>query len=73
MLQKIGEDWIVDLSQLRRLEPFVNDVRFMQEFIKAKQVSDFIYKGCRFCQGRVESVDFPAGGGGEIFRVAPTA
>jgi hypothetical protein len=40
LLQKIGEDWIVDLSRLRDLERFASDVRFTQDFIKAKQVSD---------------------------------
>ncbi|CAB4020562.1 glycogen phosphorylase, liver form, partial, partial [Paramuricea clavata] len=35
--EKIGEDWIVDLSRLRDLERFASDVRFTQEFIKAKQ------------------------------------
>ncbi|XP_046849211.1 glycogen phosphorylase, brain form-like [Xenia sp. Carnegie-2017] len=34
---KLGEDWIVDLSQLRRLEPFIKERRFTEDFIKAKQ------------------------------------
>ena len=39
-LQKIGEDWIVDLSKLRGLESYVGNARFIHDFMKAKQVSD---------------------------------
>lgn len=35
--EKIGEDWIVNLSLLRGLENFASDLRFMNDFIKAKQ------------------------------------
>lgn len=45
-LQKIGEEWITDLSKLRRLEKFVKDKNFKHAFMRSKQVikkkNDFI-------------------------------
>lgn len=37
-LQKIGEEWITDLSKLRRLEKFVKDKNFKHAFMRSKQV-----------------------------------
>ena len=36
--QRIGEEWIVDLSQLRKLEPLVEDVAFLKDIDRVKQV-----------------------------------
>jgi starch phosphorylase len=35
----IGDDWITDLSQLRRLKPLANDASFRSHFHKAKRVA----------------------------------
>lgn len=37
--QKIGEGWITDLFELKKLEPFVSDNDFLQQFAKAKQAA----------------------------------
>lgn len=37
-MQKIGEEWITDLSKLRRLEKFVKDKNFKHAFMRSKQV-----------------------------------
>ena len=38
LLQKIGEDYVRDLSQLTKLHEFVDDDLFIQEVAKVKQV-----------------------------------
>ncbi|MEX0944493.1 MAG: glycogen/starch/alpha-glucan phosphorylase [Balneolaceae bacterium] len=35
--EKIGEDWLTDLSQLKKMEEFQDDDAFMKEFVKIKQ------------------------------------
>jgi len=35
--EAIGEDWVRDLSQLRRLEPFAEDPAFLEEFTRVKR------------------------------------
>lgn len=40
LLQKIGEDYVKDLSQLIKLHKFVNDDIFIREVSKVKQVRD---------------------------------
>lgn len=45
--EKIGEEWITDLSKLRRLEKFVKDKNFKHAFMRSKQenkirLADFI-------------------------------
>ncbi|KAL9954457.1 hypothetical protein ACROYT_G041998 [Oculina patagonica] len=47
--EKIGEGWITDLSQLRKLEKFVNDKNFKHAFMRSKQenkirLADYIKK-----------------------------
>jgi starch phosphorylase len=37
--QVIGEDWITDLDELRRLEPLADDASFKQGFLEAKRAS----------------------------------
>jgi starch phosphorylase len=34
---KIGEEWVTDLDQLKKLEEFVDDTSFMKKFTKVKQ------------------------------------
>ncbi|PKD42435.1 glycogen/starch/alpha-glucan phosphorylase [Rhodohalobacter barkolensis] len=34
---EIGEDWVTDLDQLKKLEKFVDDKKFMKKFAKVKQ------------------------------------
>ncbi|MEX0823414.1 MAG: glycogen/starch/alpha-glucan phosphorylase [Balneolaceae bacterium] len=34
---KIGEEWVTDLDQLKKIEKFVDDKAFMKEFAKIKQ------------------------------------
>lgn len=34
---KIGEDWVTDLDQLKKIEKFVDDKTFMKKFVKVKQ------------------------------------
>ncbi|WP_069131174.1 glycogen/starch/alpha-glucan phosphorylase [Rhodohalobacter halophilus] len=34
---EIGEDWVTDLSQLKKLEKFVDDKKFMKKFAEVKQ------------------------------------
>lgn len=38
LLQKIGEDYVRDLSQLTKLHEFVDDDLFIREVAKVKQV-----------------------------------
>lgn len=38
LLQKIGEDYVRDLSQLTKLHKFVDDDLFIREVAKVKQV-----------------------------------
>lgn len=38
ILQKIGEGFLTDLSQLRKLLPFASDEAFIRDVAKAKQV-----------------------------------
>lgn len=38
LLQKIGEDYVRDLSQLTKLQEFVEDDLFVREVAKVKQV-----------------------------------
>ncbi|XP_020619983.1 glycogen phosphorylase, muscle form-like [Orbicella faveolata] len=47
--EKIGEGWIADLSQLRKLEKYVNDRNFKHAFMRSKQenkirLADYIKK-----------------------------
>lgn len=37
-LQKIGEDFVTDLSQLKKLLDFVDDESFVHDIAKVKQV-----------------------------------
>ena len=34
---KIGEDWVTDLKQVKKIEKFVDDKSFMKKFVKIKQ------------------------------------
>ena len=34
---KIGEDWVTDLSQINKIEPYADDPDFQQEFMEIKQ------------------------------------
>jgi starch phosphorylase len=36
---KIGEEWVTDLDQLKKLEEFVDDASFMKKFVKVKQAN----------------------------------
>lgn len=38
LLQKIGDDWITDLSKLKKLERYVKDRNFRHSFMRKKQV-----------------------------------
>lgn len=38
ILQKIGEEFLTDLSQLKKLLPLVNDEAFIRDVAKVKQV-----------------------------------
>jgi len=42
---KIGEDWILDLSQLRKLEEFATDIPLMKEFDRCKQENKNVLAG----------------------------
>jgi len=42
-LQKIGEEWIADLSKLRKLEKYVNDKNFKHAFMRSKQVRVIVH------------------------------
>lgn len=39
-LQKIGDSWIINLSELRKLTPFSKEESFLRNFMKVKQVSE---------------------------------
>lgn len=46
---RIGEDWIVDLRQLRKLEEYIDDKEFLQSLLQVKKankqnLADYIYK-----------------------------
>ena len=42
-LQKIGDGWVTDLSQLRKLEQFKNDKNLLVALQKVKQVDVFFF------------------------------
>jgi glycogen phosphorylase len=39
LTDKIGDGWITDLEQLRKLEPFADDPGFRSDFTKIKQAN----------------------------------
>ena len=41
---KIGNDWITDLTQLRNLEKYQNDKKFLQDFLAVKEGNKLVLK-----------------------------
>ena len=44
--QKIGEEWVTDLSLLQKLLPLATNDAFMKAVYKVKQVRFFVDSGC---------------------------